>query len=308
MPRRNPLHAVRPAASVLCAFLLGLAVCLVPVAARADPTQGARSAALGGTTLADNKDNAAIVSSPGVVALSERYDVAVQGAWAPVDQNLEGSASVLDSKEAAFTLGVAYRYRTWEAPLTDADLPGWSLVDEEVTNRKRSHDIGVALGVPLKKDVVAIGINGALAFTSHDRQDAGIYASPGVGFGWQPKKDILVALSARGLVPGKMQQEMPFVGGVGFQARADGIGSFRVEGDWQLGETVRPWSIRVGAEKEIKSGRFRLGYREDGPLGRHVLTVGAGADNDSGGLDLAVEVPFGAWSATTIRLGIRIFT
>jgi hypothetical protein len=296
----------------VCADLVRVVVAAASLGAPlawADPIQGARTAALGGTTLADPTDNAAITSSPAVLGLSSRYDIAAQGSWAPLDGNLEGSTSILDSREAKFTLGVAYRYHTWDAPLTDADMPGWTLVNEEVTNRKRAHDVGLALAIPVKKDVFSVGVNGAIAFTLHDRQSTAIWASPGVGLAWQPKRDVVLAASARGLVPGRMQTEQPLVAGLGFRARSEGLGSVRLEGDWQTGDGARPWSVRAGLEKEFgEAGRFRLGYRDEGPAGLHVLGVGVGIDNASGSVDLGLDLPFGAWSATTVRLGIRIFT
>ena len=116
---------------------------------------GANTVATGGASTAYPSDNSAVSASPGMLALTERYDGMGLASLGPgLDYRLSGSA--VDSRTARTAFGLSYRRTQNNLPLTSADLPGWtknvprrmrpSFVQKPLRNRRQSSGRGTATG------------------------------------------------------------------------------------------------------------------------------------------------------------------
>ena len=270
-------------------------------------------------------DNAAVASSPGMIGLAKRYVVAGQGAIGP-DLGWELSASAVDSRTSGVAMGVAYRARGSDPVPTSAELPGWIADGDEIENKRRSHDVALALAIPFGKRQVgegeeapplfSFGLEGDLRLLQHARLGDHLAIDPGVGFAWRPTLALVLAASGTGLVPGGDAGSLPTVHGM-VGAFDPKLGRVGVETAFAVGEAVA-WSLRVGAEKAFdEKGAFRVGWHREGDTERQAFSIGGGLTSTAGDVDLALELPTNGqrtdegtfdWlkRGFSIRLGVRL--
>jgi hypothetical protein len=289
-----------------CKWLIGLFGCtLASAAVAADDILSAAALGAGGTSIADRERNDGVSTNPSVAAILPRYDLAGTaglslGGW-------EAAATVVDSRQSAVTIGLAYRRRQQSPPITIADLPGWIAEGETVTNRRRYHEIGFALAVPMIGRRLALGVGGGLALTDHDRRPKGSTFDLDAGLTWAPTGGITVGLVARDLAPmPEADAPVAMVGGVRFDDES--LGAIAVELEQRL-IASRSTAWRIGAERPIGPVDLRVGGRNE--HGERAVTFGVGAHNLEGAFDVGVVLPLGgslAWNEVTVVAGLHVRT
>lgn len=259
----------------------------------ADVVQGANTAAMGGVGVAAPSDNAAITLNPGLIGLVERFDFHAHFRLGPTG-DLQWAATAIDSRTSErFGAGFAYSGDRYDPPLTNNELPGWSLPGEELANRRRQDDFTLGLGVPLLGRRLSLGASVLFSRFNHDRDGKGSTADVHVGIGVRPVEWLTVGAGIRNLAPIPSPQDRPlsWVAGARLEATRAAI-----EGNvWSSTDPLAPssWSIAAGGEVSPTVGtRVRLGMFRDGPLQRTRLTAGFGLVSErGGGLDYALMVP-----------------
>jgi hypothetical protein len=272
-----------------------------------DEIRGPITIAAGRTAAASPLRNDAITANPSLLALVERYDMEGEGGIG--DGGWEAGGSIVDSRQSALAMGVAYRRLIHEPALTDDDLPGWFEDGETPSNVKRYHDIAVGVALPFWERRVSLGVGGVVSFTDHDRHDPSIVGNLDVGTAFAPLEWLTVGVVGRNLLPLGQRSELPLALLGGVRLAHEDIGAFAFELDERLGAVdSRRLSIRVGAEKSIRSLDLRAGWHdENGEFS--AITWGLGAHNEQGSFDYAMEVPLEGpfrFEALLFRLGICI--
>jgi len=262
-----------------------------PAASGADVVQGANLLAMGGVGAAAPADNASVTVNPGLLGLQQRYDF---HAHFGVDHSLglQWGATAVDARTSDIvTLGFAYSADRFEPPLRDAELPGWSLPDEEIRNRKRTNEVAASASVALFDRKIAIGTGAVANRFQHDRQGSGTHWDLHSGIGVRPIEALTIGVAVRDWLSLEGEDRpLQVLGGV--RGESDVVA---VEADvgWQPEVFLGGSSLQVGAGAEVAAGslRLRAGGRHDGPSTTSWLTGGLGYSNEGAGLDYGLAVP-----------------
>lgn len=259
----------------------------IATAAALDQVEGAESTAAGSATVATPAVNGAITGNPGIVALDERYTFT--GGFGYGERGLHWSFGAVDAKTSPIGLGVVYSGDRYEPALRVEELPGWQVPGQGVTNRKRYHDVAVALGIPMADRRVSIGLGGALSFYDHDRQGKGVSGNLTAGMGFRPDEHVQIGLVGRNLLPVESPgRELELMGGLWVGSL--GVAGLSAEGGVQL-DGASPLLLAAGGEVWAGEGAaIRGGWRLEDAV--HHGTLGFGVGPPLTSLDLALQVPF----------------
>ncbi len=273
-----------------------------------DGRMGAHALALGGAVTASPGDNAVIGSNPSALALDSRYDVHALGQWEPAEGWTAG-ASVADSRDGAFALGLSYARTIIEPPYSEADLPGWTTQEGLPSNVKRWHEVSLAAAFPLLDRKLSLGLGGVIGFADHDRGGEATTGNLDAGLAARPVEGLTLGLVGRNLLPlsdADGDYPVQVVGGARYHL-AD-IGSVALDGGATLEGTDAPLLLAAGLEAAPVLFRIRGGWRLE--EGQHHLSWGLGTENEAGGLDYAMVIPLGSdqgFAAVTHALSLRLY-
>lgn len=280
-------------------FFIPALYVLIPQAYAAELVTGAEALSMGGAAVAAPSDNSGITLNPGTIGLEERYDMHGTFRFGP-DSGLHWGANAVDARTApGLALGLAYSGDRFAPPLSDHDLPGWTVPGVEPANRKRTNDFTVALAAPLFDRKLSVGINGSLSMYNHDRIGKGAVWNLGVGAAARPVDWLVIGVSARNLLPLEGLGDQPLAANGGVRFTDDSIGAFEVDVGWTDVDSD-PWTLAVGAEKTLgQYSALRAGFRRDGPLDRRDLTFGIGFGTKGGArFSYGIAVPIGKGQTT----------
>jgi len=287
-------------------FLLGV-VLGFSVDARADPEPiGADMTAQGGATLAADESNAAIATNPGLLSLNRRYDFNAQFGVGP-SGGLHWAAGGMDAKTSeVVSFGFLYAGDRYEPPLTTPELPGWWEVGSEIPNMKRQHDFIAAVGAPIVRDRLAVGVGGHVTLFNNDRTGKGTTGNVDVGLGFKAHEYVTVGLSGNNLLPFDPLSDRPLTAGGGVRVHGP-VAAIEVDGGYlDARGSGPPAFVAAGAELAPRSARLRAGYRLEGPARQSILTAGLGVFSEGGALEYGVEIPVGGgWGSLAHVVGVR---
>lgn len=291
--------------------LLGLMAIFWPLVGHAeDPEEafGANTLAMGGTAAANADDNAAITANPGVLGLEKRYDL--QGVFSVNWPSVGWGLSLLDAEtNKSISVGAVWRRSIADPPLTDADLPGWVQSGTTPSNVRETHDITLALASPFFERRLAFGLSGNVSIVRHERLGTYATGNMDVGAGAKPVPWLTIGLVGRNLLPIVRQSERPASVMLGLRVADAEIGAIATELDVKTEKiTGSRFTVGAGAEKNLGIGRFRAGWRYEGPVDRHFATVGLGAQNEFGRVEYGVAVPLNRFEVVQMihRLSLTI--
>ncbi len=273
-----------PAFAVISAFLAS-------TPALAADYFGANTEAMGRAAVANWDDNSAISINPGALGLAERYTLMAQLQVGP-GLDLAFGASAVDSKTTPqVALGVGYRGTIADPPLTADDMPGWFAPGDPIANRKRSHEVSLALAVPVLDRKLSFGLGGAVIARNDDRGGQVITGTLDAGFAWRIDERWSVGLAGRNLIP-TLAKVPPAGVTAGLYFREEHVGAWALDIDWQAtGDPRFPLSFRAGGEVRTSAVRTRLGYRFEGADLMSWIVPGLGVENDVGGIEYALSIP-----------------
>jgi hypothetical protein len=247
---------------------------------------GAR--ALGGTSVADRFENAAVVVNPALLGLERRYDLT--GVFSVLGPGIGWSGAAVDARTSeAVALGVAYRGQRVTPELKPDTLPGWTTPDEELKNTQFDHQVSLGLAFPLARRQVAFGLSGTLALWNGQLIDQGRGGQAGAGLAWRPHPEWTLGLGARDLVP--LDTGLAAVFETGLRYDRPGY-AFAAQGGLQA-SSGQPLA-GAGLELARETLRARLGWAWDPSraIGPQRATLGlALAERGAGELAYAFEAP-----------------
>ncbi|MCB9688604.1 MAG: hypothetical protein H6735_26435 [Alphaproteobacteria bacterium] len=255
-----------------------------------DTLPSAAQVAMGRTGIASETENTALSLNPGLLGLTDRYDVEGMFRYGP-DNGLGWGASVVDARTSdQLAGGLFYSGDSYSPPLTIDDSPGWTIPGEEIPNRRRFHDFGLGVAFPLADRKLSLGLGALLGYYNHDRIGDGWRFDASAGVGWKPLDTLTLGLMGRGLVPwGEQDVEASTGLGVRFHPR-----KFVIEGNaaW-LPETTDavPLLVAAGVEQGFGPARLRAGWNLDAPTETNALSLGLGLTGQGATLEYAAWIP-----------------
>jgi len=303
--------------------LAGLSAALLLVgrpAAAGPDIGGADALAMGGVTIGTVRSSASVLTDPAVLALKARYELQATGLIGP-DHLLGARAYALDSTTGPVTLGLGYQYSHSVPQTSDADLPGWVLPGDDMSNAEARTALGGGLATSFGDRRVALGLGftwyqRVTRFTDVQRWPEGrVSVSGRIG---SEEQLVLSGVADNLLQPGNTDTPMKF--GVGSTWRP--TEPFALAGQLELRtglfEAPPQLAFGVGAEGLIaKTVALRGGFRRDADRASDLLTAGIGAYTEQVSLDYAAELVVGhagdpppGWDDNKIRtqhtLSLRI--
>jgi hypothetical protein len=277
----------------LIAMIAGF-LALAPSARGGDEIYGANVEASGRAVAGNPADNASITVNPGLLGLSERYDLHGHVGLGP-DGALEWAVSAMDSRTSALAFGIAWRRTLAEPELTLEEMPGWRVPGEPIPNRKRAHELTAAFAYPFlgKGDMrYSFGINGTLRFHDDDRRGRHLSGNADVGLGVRFDERWSVGLAGSNLIPLKDQPDLPAGILAGARFEEPSVAAWSLDAGLQFQDADGlPLVLRTGGELLIGTTRPRIGYRFEGPTREHWGTVGVGADSEAGSVEYSLSIP-----------------
>lgn len=269
-----------------------------------DRVEESDTLAMGSASVAAPFSNSMIASNPGGLGISKRYHFSLGFGYG--GRGIHWQVGAVDSQTSPVAFGVTYSGDRYHPPLKEHELPGWSVPDQPIQNRKRTHDVAVGLAVPLLEHRLSFGLGGSISFFDHDRQGKGFTGNLHAGGAVQPVEQLVIGLSARNLLPvddPSLDRPLELLGGVWFGDRE--IGGLSIEGGARP-EAITPLVLAAGGEFMPASVFVRGGWRYQDNL--HNATMGIGGGTDAARVDLALGVPIPSiikpldW---TVQLSIR---
>lgn len=271
---------------------LAIAILAHPAAALAgDDFYGANLEGMGRAAVGNPAETASLSLNPGAIALTERYDFEGIVAVGPTG-GLEWTLAALDARTAPIGFGIAWRRTIARPPITLDEMPGWIVPGEEIPNKKRSHEITVALAVPALDRSLSFGVGGTLILRNDDRGGKSTTGNVDVGGAYMIDDQWTVGVAGRNLVPLPEHPDLATGITAGVHFREEFLASWAFDVDAQLGgDPEFPMSFRTGGELTVNAFRPRLGYRFEGLDTTHWITPGVGGENESGAIEYALAVP-----------------
>ncbi|MBW1877795.1 MAG: hypothetical protein JRI25_18180, partial [Deltaproteobacteria bacterium] len=194
----------------LTAIIAGF-LALVPTARAGDEIYGANVEASGRAVAGHPADNASITVNPGLLGLTERYDLHGHVGLGP-DGALEWAVSAMDSRTSSLAFGFAWRRTLAEPELTLDEMPGWRVPGEPIPNRKRTHELTAAFAYPVSgagEMRFSFGINGTLRIHNDDRQGHYLSGNADAGLGVRVDERWSMGLVGYNLLPLNDQPDLP---------------------------------------------------------------------------------------------------
>ncbi len=291
-PRRSPGLPV-----VAATLLATVATLPWARAARASASPGgADVVALGGTSRANLSSPAGMLTAAATLPLSSRYEIQAAGLLGP-DKLVGVRAYAMDSSTGPVALGLSYHYDHWVPQTEDADLPGWVLPDDDLSNEQGRTTFGGGLATSFAERRVGLGLslmwnNAASRFGDLQQWLTGGLSLAG-RFG--EEEQLVVSLAADNmLTPGRDDSPLTF----GFGASTRPVPAFGVFGqvDAVTGAFDRPVDLGLGLGVEGVAAEVvavRAGLRRDPDRRSDVVTMGIGARSDQMSIDYAAELVVG---------------
>jgi len=260
-----------------------------PAVAEED-VEGANILGMGGAAVAHVSDNSAITVNPGLMGLTRRYDFHGHYKLGPSGGS-HWAATAMDGQTSKFLwMGLAYSGDVFRPELETSELPGWKIPGQEIENTKRFHEFTLALSVPLVRERVALGVNGAMSLYNHDRQGRGIEGSADVGLGLRPLRWLSIGLVGENLLP--LENERTAGGQAGIRVFDETVGAIEVDGGYRHAENDG-LGFGLGAEKNAGMSRLRLGYEIDLPEMAQRASWGIGLVGEGGSFEYGMAIPVG---------------
>ena len=260
----------------------------------------------GQTSMARVSDLSAIVVNPAMMSLSSDYEGYAFGELNGGDAWRWGVAALDSFTSKTIALGVSYSGETYEPPLTDADLPGWGALGQDVSNQKRHNDLTFALSAPLAQRRLSIGTNLDWAIYDHDRQGRGAEVDLGAGFGWRASEHALVGLAVRNILPGEATLNRHFGLGGGASHRTE---FFDAASDVEWIPQTNAIATRIGLAGGSENARLHAGWSNaDWRTNGSRVSTGLTLQNTNFSLGYGVAFPIGDddGNGVTHNLGIRL--
>lgn len=288
---------------------------LLSGAAMADDNIGAQHNGEGGTAIAHPRTNAAITLNPGILGLTERYDVefVLMGGGGPA---FRWGISAMDARTNDYiSFGLTYNGALTSIGFLPDELPGWAETGEELKNRKQKHELTAALAANLFDRRLGFGINGTLAFYRNAFGGNRTTGNLDVGLAGRPIDYLTLGFAARDLVPIKGQVDSPAKLAFGLRGGLDTMitGSFEI--DYRLEHVVQsPLDYRAGVEGTIRDVfKVRGGWNLNGDTAVHGISLGFGLfAKDTGTLNYSFNVPVTdpnlKFGSTQHTLSLTLFT
>ncbi len=277
--------------------LLGLLVS-TPCLAEED-VAGANVLGMGGVSVAAMNDNSAITANPGMMALTSRYDFHGHFKIGPTG-GAHWGASAMDGQTSKFLwLGVAYGGDTYSPELQTSELPGWTIPGEEISNKKRFHDLTLGLSVPIISERLAIGLNGGVSIFNHDRQGRGVTGNGDLGVGFLATKWLSVGVVGENLLP--IDGDRTLGGSGGVRVFSPTVGAFEIDGGYHHGPSDGI-TLGVGGEKNAGIARLRLGYDIDLESTAQRVSWGLGLIGEGGSFEYGMALPISPGQLTAAGL------
>lgn len=176
------------AASTVPAFCL-----LATFEAQAGDWEGARSAARGGTGLADGNDVGAAGQNVATFALTPRYDMTAGGVAGP-DETWLGRIAAGDSRTSVITLTATYSYRTDDIAPPSSALPGWTVLGDAISNTTSHQGLSLGLAYPLLDHKLAFGVTGRYDWRASEQEGNRDGFNFGVSMAARPWAPVTLAL------------------------------------------------------------------------------------------------------------------
>lgn len=279
----------------------------VGAASAADTVDSSALVGMGRTGFAAARENAALTLNPGLLALHERYDFQGQFRYGPDGATMWGASAVDGRTSPKLSGGLQYSGDVSEPPLTVQDLPGWRIPGEDIPNRKRHHDVAVALGVPFADRRASLGIAANVGHYANDRLGSGWIGDGYVGFGARPVDPLTLGVALRNFVPLPVEDRPTELGG-GLRVEEGGV-ALAADAVWvPAASDPLPVAFAAGAEARLSALGLRAGWRRDAWTGDHAATAGLGFVGPGASLDYAVVVPLTsdlALETTTHQISLR---
>ncbi|MEZ4321217.1 MAG: hypothetical protein R3F61_27325 [Myxococcota bacterium] len=263
-------------------------ILLLATALAADRVEGADTLAVGSTAVANPYGMGGIAANPAIIGLEERYQFG--GGFSYGGRGIHWQAGAIDSLTSAAAFGLTYSGDLYNPPLTEEELPGWAVPGVELTNHKRTHDLGFALGAPFFENRFVVGLGGSLAFYNHERSGKGTTGNMSAGLAYRPDPHVAIGLSGRNLLPvraGASDRPMELLGGLWLGE--NGVAALSLEGGARP-ESSKPLLLASGIEVNAsEAAAMRAGWRlQDGV---HNLALGAGGGTTDGSVDIGIVAP-----------------
>lgn len=253
----------------------------------ADRVQESDTLAMGSTGVAAPHANSILTANPGGLGLADRYTFSLGASYG--ERGVHWNIGAVDTKTSPVAFGLVYSGDIFHPPFQSHELPGYSVPGQELTNKKRTHDLAAALAIPLLDHRLSFGFGGSISFFNNDRQGKGLTGNLHAGMAARPHELLVLALSARNVLPVNdpaLTRPLEFLGGLWFGDRE--FGGIALEGGARP-EFDQPLVLAAGGELLPQKAAIRAGWRYESAV--HNLTVGAGGGTEDARVDLGLLVP-----------------
>jgi hypothetical protein len=241
-----------------------------------------QGAATGGAVGAHAHDNSALAVNPAALGLFARYTFTGQGGLVDGRDYRLGITAVDGQTTPGLVFGLSYhRWRTTGA-LTVDELPGWVVAGEGPPDKRRYDQFTLGVAFPAFEGRLAAGLQGQLTYVDHQVLGRQFTGDLTAGLAARPTREWSVALAARNLLPRFFATD-PVPSGLAATryAWSDNTAvAVDVEVPISVPEGAFPVALRAGAEWGDVSRELNAGWRLEGPLREHWVSVGAGLWSD----------------------------
>lgn len=270
-----------------------LVVASLPAPSSAAEWVSAEAAGMGGSAIADPRDNSNTTANPALLGLVERYDFS--GFFVGGAQNEFGwHASAVDgrtSKTVAF--GLAYNGGLLNRPFADGDLPGWITTDEALRDTSQVHDISFGLAVPVLERRLSFGAGGTLSIIESPFSGSRVSGNLDLGFAARPIEELTIGLVGQDILPVPLQASTPASIALAVRGGKEDLIVGTAELQARL-EDFDPgiFTVRAGLEGTAKLVHLRAGWDWAQTTDQHRVSLGLGLfSSNIGSLDYAIQIP-----------------